>query len=319
MTEALEKIDMQRHPWLEKLEASPHDAVSDLMAGYAAIFPFNRADAPDAARMLFGHLPSDDPARGALESGMHSWLEAKRNEDLPFEPAKLQDFVRQVGEAFEIISLIELTVPALMLRQQYVRWFEWASRLNLAPSRDARAGYLRMLANTQSIVAERIRDPDALAPFWMRVCREAGSIYPKSYLQIGLLGLRRLPGAIERGESPWIAGLAAWAKENSPSNKEFMRVWLPIKRLHPASPKVLRGRVFDVLSQKFFADSDIVPPGWWASDPDFPNKQDAKGRGHPLVPPAPDLREEIIRDLQNEVHFADVRERLELLVERYEN
>lgn len=317
MTEALKHKDLQRHPWLKRLEASPHDAVSDLMAGYAAIFPFTRADAPDAARMLLGHLPSDDPARGALEAGMRSWLESKRNEQLPSDLAGLQDFVRQVGEAFEIISLIELIEPAWLLRQQYVRWFEWVSRLKLAPSRDARAGYLRMLANTQSIVAERTTDPDALAPFWMRVCKEVGSTYPKSYLQIGLLGLRRLPGAIAKGDSPWIAGLAAWAKENGPSKKEFMRAWLPVKRMHPASPKVLRGRVFDVLSQKLFADNDIVPPGWWASDPDFPHKQDS--RAHSLMPPAPDLREEIIRDLQDGVGFADVRKRVELLIERYEN
>lgn len=319
MTKAVKHKDLQRHPWLERLEASPHDAVSDLMAGYAAIFPFNRADAPDAARMLFGHLPSDDPAHGALELGVRSWLESKRNEQPPSDPARLQDFVRQFCEAFEIISLIELTEPALMLRQQYVRWFEWVSRLNIAPSRDARAGYLRMLANTQNIVAERISDPDGLAPFWMRVCREVGSIYPKSYLQIGLLGLRRLPGATARGDSPWIAGLAAWAKENTPSQKEFMRVWLPIKRLHPASPKVLRGRVFDILSQKVFADNDIVPPGWWAGDPDFPRKQDTKGRAHSLAPPARDLHEDIVRDLGNQARFADIRDRLELLVERHEN
>ena len=319
MTEALKHKDLQRHPWLERLEASPHDAVSDLMAGYAAIFPFTRADAPDAARMLLGHLPSDDPARSALESGIQSWLVSKRNEKLPSDPARLQDFVRQLGEAFEIISLIELTEPALMLRLQYVRWFEWVSRLNMGPSRDARAGYLRMLANTQCIVAGLIPDPDALAPFWMRLSREAGSTYPKSYLQIGLLGLRRLPGAIERGASPWIAGLAAWAKENNPSNKEFMRAWLPIKRLHPASPKVLKGRVFDVLSQKSFADADIMSPGWWANDPDFPKIQESKGRAHSLVPPPRDLHENIIQDLQNNARFADVRERLELFVDRYEN
>jgi tetratricopeptide (TPR) repeat protein len=319
MTESLKHRDLQRHAWLAQLESSPHDAVSDLMAGYAAIFPFTRADAPDAARMLFGHLPPDDPARVALGTGILSWLASKREEKLSSNPARLQNFVRQIGEAFEIISLIELTEPALVLRQQYLRWFDWVSRLNIAPTRDARADYLRMLANTQSILAERLADPDALAPFWMRVCREAGSIYPKSYLQIGLLGLRRLPKAIEKAESPWIAGLAAWAKEHNPSNKEFMQVWLPIKRMHPASPRVLRKRVFDVLSQKLFSDANIVPPGWWENDPDFPKRQDAARRAHHFEPPAFDLTQDIISKLQNKAGFSDIQDRLTNLVERHEN
>lgn len=316
--EALAHMDPQRHPWLEELLASPQGAVAQLLAGRAEVFPYTRADAPDAARMLVGHLPADDPARLAMASGMSAWLHEKRVETLPSHSARLQDFVRQVSEAYEIVSLLELTETALDLREKYVRWFEWSSRLNLAPSRDALASYFRVLANTQPLVAESVSEPDALAPFWMRLCKESGSTYPKRYLQIGLLGLRRLPGAIERGESPWIAGLAAWALEQSPSDKAFMRAWLPIKRLHPAGPKVLKRRVYDVLSQKHYADAGIAPPGWWSSDADFPSVQNAKGRGRHLEPPAPDFREGVIRDLRDGVPFSDLKKRLDDLVWRYE-
>lgn len=318
MTETIEHKGQQRHLWLEVLEASPQDSVADLMAGYASVFPYTRADAPDAVRMLVGHLPDNDPAREALASGMSSWLHAKRAEPLPSDPARLQDFVRQVTEAFEIISLIELTEPAVELREQYVRWFDWASRLNLAPSRDGRASYLRMIANTQTIVAEHISEPDGLAPFWIRMCKESGSTYPARYLQIGLLGLRRLPGEIERGGSPWIAGLAAWARAQNPSGKEFMRTWRPIKRLHPASLRTMRQRVFNVLSQKSFVDADIQSPGWWASDPDFPKSQDSKGRANSLEPPAAALRESIIDDIRANATFSDLRKRLTSLVVAHE-
>lgn len=318
MTEALTQMDPQRHPWLEVLKATPEEAVADLLLGRAEVFPYTRADAPDAARMLVGHLPADDPARLALASGMTSWLHAKRSEPLPADPARLQDFVRQVSEAFEIVSLLEIAEPAAELREKYVRWLEWTNRLDLAPSRDARASYFRMLASTQLVVAARVGDADALAPFWMRLCRESGSTYPKRYLQIGLLGLRRLPGAIARGGSPWIAGLAAWALDQSPSSKEFLRAWLPVKRLHPASPKVLRRRVFDVVSQKLFSDAGIEPPGWWASDPDFPASQGLKRRAHSLEPPTREFYEDIIRDLRDEAAFSDVLERLLSMVERYE-
>lgn len=61
---------LQRHPWLKAVEATPFEAVRDLLAGYALVFPYTRADAPDAARMLFGPLPPDDPARHALAEGV---------------------------------------------------------------------------------------------------------------------------------------------------------------------------------------------------------------------------------------------------------
>lgn len=318
MKKALAHMGSQGHPWLEALQASPEGAVTDLLLGRAAVFPYTRADAPDAARMLVGHLPADDPARQALASGMSLWLNSRRTEPLPKEPARLQDVVRQASEAFEIVSLVDLAEPALELREKYVRWFEWASRLNLAPSRDARSSYFRMLAITQPTVAGRVSEADALAPFWIRLCRESGSTYPNRYLQIGLLGLRRLPGAIERGESPWIAGLAAWALEQSPPDKSFMRAWMPIKRLHPASPKVMRRRVYDVLSQKHFADAGIASPGWWSSDPDFPSAQDARARGRQVEPPAPDIREGIIRDLRDNALLSELSKRLEDLVWLYE-
>lgn len=174
-----------------------------------------------------------------------------------------------------------------------------------------------MIANTQTIIADRVADPDSLAPHWTRICREAGSTYPSVYLQIGLLGLRRLPGAIERGESPWIAGLAVWAKEQKPTDKEFLRIWRPIKRMHPATPARLRAQVFNVLSQKVFTDADIEPPGWWANDPDFPKVQDKKGHSLSLEPPPPELRESVIQDLRDGASFSDVYERLKTVVERY--
>lgn len=154
-----------RHPWLADLVASPIDAVADLMAGYADIFPFTRADAPDAARMLTDHLHPDDPARDALAKGVLGWLRAKRSEPLPLDPARLQDFVRQVSEVFEIISLLRLIVPAVTLRKQYVRWLEWANRLVLVPSRDAQASYFRMLASTQPAVCKHVTDPGCTCAF----------------------------------------------------------------------------------------------------------------------------------------------------------
>lgn len=81
----------------------------------------------------------------------------------------------------------------------------------------------------------------------------------------------------------------------------------------------MRKRVFDVVSQKTYADSGIEAPGWWAGDPDFPKVQDAKARAHHLEPPPPELRQEILALLNQDATFADVRPKLQIMVQRYEN
>jgi hypothetical protein len=139
---AEQRNSLTRHPWLEVLEASPADAVADLMADYAAVFPYTRADAPDVARMLVGHLPADDPARKAMATGLFSWLEKKKVEPLPADTAQMQDFVRQVSEAFEIIYGLKLV--ELVTKLSDPTWLEWTVKLNLCPSRNAHAKYLRL-------------------------------------------------------------------------------------------------------------------------------------------------------------------------------
>jgi hypothetical protein len=66
MPSAALRAEVTRHPWLDEFERAPAAAPGDLLAGYARVHPYERAAAPDAARMLFGPLPPDDPARQAL-------------------------------------------------------------------------------------------------------------------------------------------------------------------------------------------------------------------------------------------------------------
>ena len=170
-----------RHHWLAQFESSPEERFGDLLAGYADIHPYERADAPDAARMLFGPLALEDSARKALGPAILAWLEKQRKEPLPAARPKLQRRVREICEAFEIIALLEVTTPAVRLRQRFIIWNEWVTRLVLSPARDARAEYCRVLALTQALVARAAPEiePNGLAPMWQRICREAGGRLPR--------------------------------------------------------------------------------------------------------------------------------------------
>ncbi len=256
----------RRHPWLAEFEKAPVDAFGDLLSGYAKIFPYDRADAPDAARMLFGPLPADDPLLVALDHAVMSWLEQRRKGPLPRERPKLQRAIREICEAFEIIALLGLPDAATDLRRRFVVWNEWVARLVLSPARDARAEYWRSIALTQPLVAEASAGTEAhgLEPLWYRLCRAAGGFLPKRYLDIGILGLRRLPGTESGPEVPWLAGLAQWALAQDPSEAEFKAEWLALKSLYPRSPHHWREVIAALLSTSAFAAVDA--PGWWKSD-----------------------------------------------------
>jgi len=269
MTAAERASGLYRHPWLETFEREPAAAFADFIAGYALVHPYDRADRPDAARMLFSHLPADDPAMRALDGAVLVWLEQRRRSLLPGSPAKLQRFVAEVAETFEIVTALRLVTTATELRRRFVVWNEWTARLVIAPARDARAAYWRMLASTQPLVADAAT-ADAiidLEPFWHRLCREAGNVLPLHYLDIGLLGLRRLPHPAGNPDAAWLAGLGHWALANEPTGAEFKAEWLPLKSLYPRAPQHWRKLVGELLQTRAFRD--IEPPGWWRCDRDL--------------------------------------------------
>jgi hypothetical protein len=261
-----------RHPWLEVFERAPEAGFGDLITGHASIAPFDRLDAPEAANVMFGDLEANDPARLSLGWAVLAWLERRRQEPLPNDEANRRRWVREVRDAFDIVALLQVAEPAVALRRGFAPWNAWVADLALAPSRDARAGYWSMLAQTQPLVARVTApslDPFGLAPHWLRICENAGGVLPDYYLGIGLLGLRRLPDFEHGSELPWLTGLACWADAQLPSRDAFETQWLALKFLYPRAPASWRDLVTRVLSGSRFQVKGIVPPAWWDVDPDF--------------------------------------------------
>lgn len=264
-------LSSTRHPWLTTFERSPEAAFGDLIAGHADIGALNRLDATEAANVLFARLPPDDPARLSLGWAILGWLEKRRQQTPPEDNPNRQRWIRELRDAFDIVALLQVEEPAVALRRGYAVWNAFVSDLVMAPSRDARAGYWSMLAQTQALVrkAAPMLDPFGLAAHWLWVCENAGGKLPDHYLGIGLLGLRRLPPTEQGGELPLLTGLACWADARQPPPDAFRTQWLALKALYPRTPERWRDLVAMVLSASRFQDKGIVAPAWWDIDPDL--------------------------------------------------
>lgn len=279
---ASDMADGARHPWIAVFEADPATAYDRFIRGYAEVPPYERAEVPDAARMLFGPLAADDPARVQLGAAITAWLDARRREQIPADRRRRGRLIREISESFEIIRALEPEGAAQWVRDNRIRLLDWTSRLVESPSRDARVAFLLTLAVTQPV------DGEDITRLWMDICREAGGALPGEYLDVGLTGLRRLPKMMHQtAEAPWLAGLAQWAMAWRPSEQEFAAEWLALKRVYPRQPGQWRKEIAALLRTTQYRDAEIEPPAWWACDPQMaimgrPNFQLADGYRSPM-------------------------------------
>jgi hypothetical protein len=272
-----------RHPWIAVFEADPATAYDRFIRGYAEVSPYERAEVPDAARMVFGPLAADDPAWVQLGAAITAWLDARRREPIPADKRRRGRLIREISESFDIIRALEPGTAAQWVHDNRIRLFDWTSRLVDSPARDAHAAFLLTLAVTQPVVYG-----DDLTRLWMDLCREAGGTLPPEYLDVGLMGLRRLPRmAQQTAEAPWLAGLAQWAMAQGPTERKFAAEWLALKRVYPRQPSQWRNEIGALLRTRQYRDAGIEPPAWWACDPQIavmgqPNFLPADGYRSPM-------------------------------------
>ncbi len=257
-----------RHPWLELFLANPEAETDRLLTGRARIAPYESADAPDAAWLVFGGLTADDVALGTLDAALLKWLKTGRTDGVPaLEPLPLARWIRTVSDAFEIIGRLALPECAADLRREFNLWNSWAARLAHSDQRDGRKAFYRTLALTQRLVAGNVKDPFALQSFWLQMCQQAGSELPAQYLSVGLLGLRMLPE--QEGlpaDRPWLAGLASWAASQNPTKEEFSQQWWALKGLFPRLQSYWSRSISETLKGRFARTMSGELKAWWAED-----------------------------------------------------
>jgi hypothetical protein len=188
MSAAPSKTISMRHPWIDVFLADPTMAYDRFIRGYAEIAPYERAESPDVARMVFGPLNAEDEARVQLGAAIIAWLDTRRREPIPSDRRRRGRVIREISESFEIIRTLEPGASVLWAHDNRIRLLDWTSRLVDGPARDARAAFLLTLAVTQPA-----EESDDLTRLWLDLCREAGGALPTEYLHLGLMGLRRLP------------------------------------------------------------------------------------------------------------------------------
>lgn len=139
-----------RHPWLEVFSTDPMKIYDQFIRGYDVPSPYQRADAPDVARMVFGPLAAGDPALMQLGIAITAWLDARFHEPIPVDGPRRQCQIREISECFEIIRLLEPGVALQWVHDNRTRLLEWTSRLVDSPARDARSAFLLTLNRRES-------------------------------------------------------------------------------------------------------------------------------------------------------------------------
>jgi tetratricopeptide (TPR) repeat protein len=208
------------HPWLSSFELDPIRRFDRIVRGVELIPPYGRADALTVIPSLFSPLDEADPLIGLLDDAAQAWISEWRQKS-PDERLGygFRRYVADAVTALRVVQLVNLAGTRSMLRDHFLDYLSWVDPLVTADSLDPRAALWFALAEEQ---------PDLRFQFlWLRICREVGdNVLPQHYLNIGLLGLRRLPLEEQDRLERISAGLAVWAAglgDDGGSQKRFQQ------------------------------------------------------------------------------------------------
>lgn len=327
--EAVATIAPRRHVWLDRLIAAPEAEVRALVEGTADIHPFGRAEPSDAAATLLFGLSGDDPASRAFDEGALAALETYRK-TLPRVTGAQRD--RIALAALDLMTVVQRLTPrntVVDLHRRFSYWNNWAETLVIDQGFDLRREYWRALALTQDLAEETGLEGRRLLPFWLNICGEAGQrgAYDETYLNVGLLGLRRLPleedGANEEAA---LHGLARWAEAQRPDKKRFLREWRVLEGAFPRDPTFwtpLVARVLDSVESQLSHRTEHTQgtfPGadWWREEVELVHGAKVVLPESWISPPHPSLLDAVLDGIKNEHPFRALRSRIAGLIANYE-
>jgi len=273
------------------------DAVDRLLTGSARIGPVAHAEGDQILTWLAGGrdtAPSETAA--TLDTALAEWCGARL--------AESWSDVRRVGievysaaliDVFNALPVANLPETSALVRDRIAELDGWCSELAAHASRDVRASLYDAVTEIQT-------DRRFLST-WYRFCEQAGRGElpdPSNYLQIALLGLRKLPAF---GDAPddslrpeALTGLARYGRhlsETRENHRAFLGAWCTVTARHRDAEATHADQIKDLLRRhagKPFAT-------WWAGILGEPNSTKAGTRS--IEPPSRDEREKLLADLKN--------------------
>ena len=184
MNEALQR-------WREDFAREPDTAFDRLVRG---IVPLGAAGQLSFGEILDGLFePGDD----ALDTAAAGWLEQRILGPLP-DGTTLHRWVAVLEEYFRGIAAMELPQTGEILRRQHKRIRLWLHGFYEGPDRDPEGSYLLALTRAQ--------DSQRFSPLWRRLIL-GEELAGRSYLGVGNLGFRKMPGHDGREASDVPEGL----------------------------------------------------------------------------------------------------------------
>jgi len=147
--------DQRYDAWFALLRDRPDTALSSLLNGTADISPFNRLEPSDALRLMCGHRPPSAEERELLSEAILRWLERTRSNGTFNAQPQRQDTIRQICNAFQIVSHFALEDAAKALHSDIPVWQKWLSDFRMGSTRDALESYRQTLKQTEQLGWQR--------------------------------------------------------------------------------------------------------------------------------------------------------------------
>jgi tetratricopeptide (TPR) repeat protein len=261
--------------WLDDLKRDPAAALDAVLGGRAALGSLSVAEPADALAVLLDRQPRDGAEWHAIDEACSLVLERFRDQ---IPQAEGPDFIVAVSRLDTLVAIIRRLLPprtVIDLHRRFVLWRAFFDNFVFDRGLDLRREFFRILALTQEQAAAAGLEARRLMPFWLSVCGESGGtgLYDRSYLRVGLLGLRALPLGDDHAANERFAlqGLAHWGAWRRPGADEFRQEWQVLEGDFPRDVKFWAEPVQEVLAaterevwERTRADGATFPAAaWW--------------------------------------------------------
>lgn len=177
--------------WREDFGREPDTAFDRLVRGLVPLGAAGQLSFGEILDALF------EPGDAALDAAAANWM-GKRILGMVPDGSTLNRWVSVLEEYFRGIAAMELPQTGEILRHQHKRIRLWLHGFYEGPDRDPEGAYLLALARAQ--------DDQRFSPLWRRLIL-GEELAGRSYLGIGILGFRKMPGQDGRAASDVPEGL----------------------------------------------------------------------------------------------------------------